>query len=182
MTRFLTGALLLELKIMKYLALVVLFVAFLCVGVQAQSGLDLKNESINNELLAEILNFSEMKELRKPSPTTSPFFLRLYSIAEFGEENCAPEIETEVTCNIRYYLAVNDGSLGAPGVVYDLGTVGEITKIQWLENSKQDIARLRLEICNYPKHAFKLNPKLVKKTQTVELYVSTESLEIKKVN
>ncbi len=167
---------------MRYLALFILFVVFLCVGVQAQSGLDLKNKTIQNDLLAEILNFSEMKELKKPSPTASPFFLRIYSIAEFSEENCAPEIETEVTCSIRYYLAVNDGSLGLPGVTYDLGEVGEITKIQWLENSNQDIARLRLEICNYPKHAFKLNSKLVKKTKIVELYVSTDSLEIKKVN
>jgi hypothetical protein len=167
---------------MKNLALNILFIVLFFGSVQAQSNLDLKNNRISDELLTEILNFSEMKELKKPSPTTSPYFLRLYSIHDFGEENCAPKVETEVTCVIRYYLAVTDGSLGVPGTVYDLGAVGEITKIQWLENSNQDIARLRLEICNYPNHAFKLNSRLVKKTKTVELYVTTESLEIKKVN
>ncbi len=134
---------------MRYLALSVLFVAFLFGGVQAQSRLDLKNESIKNDLLVEILNDSEMQELKKPSPPTSPFFLRLYSIKELGDD-CAPEVETEVACNIRYYLAVTDGSLGVPRAVYNLGEVGEITKIQWLESSNQDIARLRLEISNYP--------------------------------
>jgi hypothetical protein len=166
----------------KSLTLSVLFIIFFPIGIQAQSGLDLKNEIVKNELLAEILNFSEMKELEKPSPATSPYFLRLYSIADFGEKNCAPEIETEVTCVYRYYLAVTDGSLGVAGTVYDLGAVGEITKIQWLENSNRNAARLRLEISNYPKHAFKLNPKLIKKTKVVELYVNTDSLEIKKVN
>ncbi len=167
---------------MRYLALSILFVVLLFGGVQAQSGLDLKNEIIKSDLLAEILNFSEMKELKSPSPTTSPYFLRLYSIRDFGEENCAPEEETEVTCVTRYYLAVTDGSLGVPGTVYDLGEVGEITKIQWLESSNRDIARLRLKICNYPKHTFNINPKLVKKTKIVELHISDDSLEIKKVD
>lgn len=168
-------------RLAKHLTLSILFSIFFAVGIQAQ-GLELKNEIIKDELLAEILNFSEMKVLKQPPSATAPIFLRLYSIADFGEENCAPEIETEVTCVYRYYLAVTDGSLGVAGTVYDLGAVGEITKIQWLENSNRNAARLRLEISNYPKHAFKLNPKLIKKTKVVELYVNTDSLEIKKVN
>jgi|GEM_PF-3408433 len=166
---------------MKHLVVSALFILFLFAVVQAQSGLDLKKEIVNNELLAEILNFSEMRELKKPSPIASPYFLRLYSIGDFAEEKCAPGIETEVTCITRYYLAVNDGSLGVSGTVYDLGEVGEITRIQWLESPDQNIARLRLEISNYPKHAFKLNPKLTRKTRIVELLVSTDSLEIKNV-
>ncbi|MDQ3748910.1 MAG: hypothetical protein M3367_07855 [Acidobacteriota bacterium] len=165
---------------MRYLALSVLFVAFLFDGVQAQSRLDLKNESIKNDLLVENLNDSEMKELKKPSPTTSPFFLRLYSIKELGDD-CAPDVETEVACSIRYYLAVTDGSLGVPGAVYDLGEVGEITKIQWLESSNQDIARLMLEISNYPKWAFRYNPKLDRKTRIVEIDVNIDSIKIKVV-
>lgn len=166
---------------MRDLILIIFFSAFLSIGVQAQSGLDLKNESIKDDLLVEILNGSEMKQLKQPSSITSPYFLRLYSIDDFGEENCAPEIETEVTCITRYYLAVTDGSLGVAGAVYSLGGVGEITKIQWLESLNQNFARLRLEICNYPKHAFKLNPKLIKKKRIVEVDVNLDSLKIKVV-
>ena len=93
--------------------------------------------------------------------------------------NCAPEAETEVTCSFKYYLAVNSGDLGVDGVVYDLGEVGEITKVQWLENSNRDFDRLRLEISNYPEFAFEYNPKLVRKIRIVELEVSLQALKIK---
>ena len=164
---------------MRHLVLVVLFIAFLSISVEAQSRLDLKDETINNELLAEILNLSEMKELKPPKSISSSYFLRLYSIPDFSEENCVPEVETEVTCITRYYLAVHDGSLGVSGTVYDLGEVGEITKIEWLESSDQNFARLRLEICNYPKYVFKLNSKLVRKTRIVEINVNMDSLKVK---
>ena len=106
----------------------VLTATCLAVGVQAQSRLEIKNRPVKNALLIEILNNSTMEELKPPSPVVSPYFLRLYSIGELGD--CAPEVETEVICSRRYYLAVTDGSLGVPGAVYDLGEVGEISKIE----------------------------------------------------
>jgi hypothetical protein len=170
---------------MKYLVSTILFIAFLFVGIQAQSRLDLKNKPIENEFLVKILNLSEMKELKPPRPTDSNFFLRLYSLddisndAENSLEYCTPEVETEVVCGFRYFLAVHDGSLGDSGAVYDLGQVGEITKIKWLKKSNSDFDRLQLEVTNYPAHAFKLNPKLVKKIKNFELTVNLNSLEIK---
>ena len=172
---------------MKYLVSGVLFMAFLSVGIQAQSRLDLKNKPIENDLLVIILNLSEMKELKPPRPVDSVFFLRLYSLDDISNdeddssEYCTPGVETEVVCGYRYFLAVHDGSLGVSGTVYDLGQVGEITKIEWLKNSSSDFDRLRLEVTNYPAHAFKLNPKLVKKTKKFELTVNMNSLEIKEV-
>ncbi len=172
---------------MKYLVSGVLFMAFLSVGIQAQSRLDLKNKPIENDLLVIILNLSEMKELKPPRPVDSVFFLRLYSLDDISNdeddssEYCTPGVETEVVCGYRYFLAVHDGSLGVSGTAYDLGQVGEITKIEWLKNSSSDFDRLRLEVTNYPAHAFKLNPKLVKKTKKFELTVNMNSLEIKEV-
>lgn len=164
---------------MEHLAVIGLFIAFLSVCVQAQARLELKNKTVKDNLLVEILNDSEMKELEPPAPTGSTVFLRLFSIGEPGD--CAPEAETEVTCSIRYYLAVSDGGLGVPRAVYDLGEVGEITKLDWLKNSKSDVARLRLQISNYPETAFKYNPKLVRKTKVVELYAGINSLQIREV-
>ena len=142
--------------------------------VQAQSRLDLKNKPINNALLVEILNNSQMKELKPTRPRQSNFFLRLYSIGELG--TCEPETETEVVCSFKYYLAVSSGDLGVSGVVYDLGEVGEITDVQWLENSNNKIDKLRLEISNYPAQSFEHNSKLIRKTRIVELDVSLNSL------
>ena len=105
--------------------------------------MDLKNQPVKDELLITILNLSEMKELKPPHPTEHNFFLRLYSLDDISNdedsslEYCAPEVETEVICGFRYFLAVNDGSLGVPGAVYDLGQFGEITKFRlWTKDSR----------------------------------------------
>ncbi len=158
---------------------IVLFIGFLFVETQAQSRLDLRNKLVKNELLVKILNDSEMKELEPPSPTARANFLRLYSMEGELGDNCAPEAETEITCSFKYYLAVNSGDLGVSGAVYDLGEVGEITKVEWLQNSNRDFDRLRLEISNYPEFVFEYNPKLVRKTRTVEIEVSLQALKIK---
>src|SRR5690606_10176786 len=117
-------------------------------------------------------------------PGESAFFLRLYSLDDLSDggddswEYCAPEMETEVVCSFRYFLAVHDGSLGVTGAVYDLGHVGEITSIERLKSADGGSDRLRVQVANYPAHAFKLNSKLVKQTKVFELTVNMESLQI----
>ena len=164
-------------KVKIFLITSALLTTFSCVNAHSQSQLDLKNKPIQNELLVKILNDSQMKELKPPLPKHSNFFLRLYSIGDSGI--CAPEAETEVTCSFRYYLAVSDGGLDVPGTVYDLGEVGEITDVKWLESFDSNVDKLRLEISNYPTHAFELNPKLKRKTRIIELDVKLNSLKIK---
>ncbi len=172
---------------MKHPGLIILVIAFLSVGIQAQSRLDLKNKPVEDDLLVKILNLSERKEIKPPRPTDSDFFLRLYSLDDISNdeddslEYCTPEVETEIVCGFRYFLAFHSGDLGFSGKVYDLGQVGEITKIEWLKKTSSDFDRLRLEVTNYPARAFKLNSKLVKKTKKYELTVNTNSLEIKEL-
>lgn len=178
---------------MRYCFSVVLFSVFLSVGVLAQSRLELKNKPLNDEFLATILNQSEMKELTPKRTTDRNFFLRLYSLDDISNvtadsddeddssEYCAPEVETEVECGFRYFLAVHNGDLGFAGVVYDLGLVGEITKIEWFKNTNHNEDRLRLEVVNYPAHVFKLNRKLVRKSKRFELIVKLDSLEIREI-
>jgi len=155
----------------------VLFAGFLLVETQAQSRLDLKNKPVKNELLGEIRTESEMKVFDPPFPKINSLYLKLYSIGLLGD--CAPEVETEVTCSFKYFLTASSGDLGVSGAVYDLGEVGEITKLEWLENSDRDFARLRLETSNYPELVFRDNPKLIKKTRTAEIEVSLQGLKVK---
>lgn len=168
----------------KHFAIAILSIAFLSAGIQAQSRLDLRNRPIEDELLVKILTYGEMKEIKPTFPDQSDFFLRLYSIEgeELIEEGyCAGAAEVEISCSNRYFLAVGVGSLGVPGTVYDLGEVGDISKIEWLKKSESNFVGLRLEISNYPQLAFKYNPKLVKKTKIVEIAVNLSSLKINEV-
>jgi len=172
-------------RMTKYLILVGLFAVFSFSAAHAQSRLDLTNKSIESSLLVEILTYGEMKEIKRPAWYLGDFFLRLYSIegkewAEVEEDYCAGGAEVEIYCSYSYFLAVGVGSLGVPGAVYDLGEVGEISKIDWIKiPDTDDFVRLRLEISNYPKLAFKYNPKLVRKTRIVEIDVNLSSLKIK---
>jgi len=174
-------------NILKNLAFGFFFIVFLSFGIQAQDRLDLSSKRIDHELLVKILNLSDMKEIKPLRPADRNFFLRLYSLDDISNDEddssayCAPEVETEVICGYRYFLAIHDGNLGFNGAVYDLGLVGEITKIEWLKSPDQNFARLRLQISNYPVHAFKLNPKLVRKTKIVEIDVNLDGLKIKAV-
>ena len=156
---------------------IVLSITLFSINPHSQSKLNLQNKPIKNALLVEILNDSERRELAPPLTKQPNLFLRLYSIGELG--TCAPEAETEVFCSFRYYLAVSDGSLGVPGTVYGLGEVGEITDIRWLESSDSNVEKLRMEISNYPSHAFEYNRRLIRRTRVVELDISLSSLKIK---
>ena len=156
-----------------------LTISFLWAAASAQTRLDLKNKAIKNALLVDILNNAEMTELDGPGSAPSHYVMRLYSIGELGD--CEPATETEVTCSLRYYLSVNGSSLGVPGAVFDLGEVGEITKIERLPSPNAEDDRLRLEISNYPARAFENNPNLVKKTRVVQLDVSLKSIKIKAI-
>lgn len=179
---------------MRFTTRFVLLIILLSLSVEAQSRLELKNKPIKDEFLATILNLSEMKELRPKRPVDSNFFFRLYSLDDLSNvaaggdedddssEHCAPGVETEVVCGYRYFLAVHNGDIGFPGVVYDLGLVGEISKIELLKKTDHDVDRLHLEVTNYPAHAFKLNPKLTKKIKKFEIIVKLDGLEIKERN
>lgn len=148
--------------------------------VPGQGLLELANERIENDLLVEILSNSRIIDLEPPKAIQSRLFLRLFAIGELG--TCAPDIETEVECSIRYYLAVTSGDLGVPGSVFYLGEVGEISKIEWLESKDPDAVRLRLEVLNYPKGLFEYAPKLKKRRKTVELLVKLVSVTIREAN
>lgn len=127
-----------------------------------------------------------MKEIKRPVGSFGDFFLRLYSTEgkkwADTEDYCAGSAEVEIYCSYHYFLSVGVGSLGVPGAVYDLGEVGEISKIEWLETpDSDDFVRLRVEINNYPQLAFKYNPKLVKKSKIVEIEVNLNALKIKAI-
>lgn len=155
-------------------AAVILCAAF---SVLAQSKLDLKGTSINNDLLVEILNDSEMQELKPEPPNHPNYFLRLYSIGELG--TCAPEVETEVTCSFRYYLAVSDGGLGVKRAVYFLGEVGEIRSVKWISPETYGPAKIRIEVGNCPKDVLPYNTKLNFKIRFYEIDVDLNRIKIR---
>lgn len=101
--------------------------------------------------------------------------LRLYAVPKEG--NCIPD--THVVCSHRYYLAVSAFEDGMGEAVYDLGEVGEIDDIHWLQSDEPLTARLKLRVTNYPVEYFKTTKSLIKRQKNYELYIRIDKLLVK---
>lgn len=141
-------------------------------------GLDgLRDKRVNNPLLVKILNSAKVLDLNNlPSSQKwgRQLSIRLFSIGIAG--TCTPS--THMICSHSYYLAVSEFDEAPDQAVYDLGTVGEITRVEWLQDNRIDRARLLVVVSNYPNYAFTSNPSLVRKVSTYEVDVSVNSLMI----
>ena len=124
---------------------------------------------------AEILNDGEMQDLNKLGPAKRKgLAIRLYAIAHSG--SCVEE--TEWVCSYRYVLAVSEYGEEPEQAAYDLGEVGEIGAIRWLDTTGSDHAVLEVEVRNYPEHASKQNQKLKLQRQRYRLDVSLRGVTI----
>ena len=161
---------------MKYLALLAAFMVSLPSITHAQSRTKVQPQPVRNALLVEILNWGERQDLMALPNAPSELDALLYSVADEG--SCVPD--THAICSYRYYLAVAEAwpGVGQDAAVYALGRVGEITRAEWLEGSRPDRGRLRLEVSNYPEHAFEVNPALVRRTRAITLEVGYPPLKV----
>ena len=131
--------------------------------------------ALKDALLVEVLNGGEMQDLNKLGPANhKELAIRLYSVAHAG--TCVEE--TEWVCSYRYVLAVSEYDEEPAQAAYDLGEVGEIGAIRWLETADPDRAHLEIEVRNYPEHADKQNPSLKVKKQRYRLSISVSDVTV----
>ena len=143
-----------------------------------QSSLDLRAIPVHDSVLIEVLNGGEMRDLNKIGPATrKSLALRLYGVAHSG--TCVEE--TEWVCSYRYVLAVSEYGEVPSKAVYDLGEVGEIANVRWLQPDSSDHsnrATLELQVRSAPGHASARNPKLKVQVRRYRLDISLDSLAI----
>jgi hypothetical protein len=162
---------------MRCLFLLIALVGYFSTGVWAEELINLNAEKVKNPTLVKILNSAKLQELNAlPSAKRwgRQLGIRLYSIGISG--SCIPE--THMICSHQYYLAVSEYDEAPEQAVYDLGTVGEIIEVQWLQDRRVDRARINIVVSNYPLHAYMRNSRLVPKTVTYALDVGVNSLKI----
>jgi len=131
---------------------------------------------LNAPRLVEILNYGYVKELNSDPPKPrQELRLRLYAVPKEGD--CVPD--THVVCSRHYYLAVSAFEEGMGEAVYDLGEVGEIDDIHWLQSDEPLTARLKLRASNYPVEYLKTTKNLVKRQKNYELEIRIDKLLVK---
>ena len=140
------------------------------------ANISITGSRLNAPRLVEILNYGEVEELTPDPPKRGQELrLRLYAVPREG--NCIPD--THVVCSHHYYLAVSTFEDGMGEAVYDLGEVGEIDDIHWLQSDRSLTARLKLRVTNYPVEYFKTTKTLIRRQKNYELEIRIDKLPVK---
>ncbi len=166
---------------LRFFTLAGVIVAVLPRPSQGQTPPQLGSTRIEDDRLVEILNNATVHELNAlPAPRGSgkgQLLLRLYALPRSG--SCVPQ--SHQVCSYHYYLAVSEYDEMPRQTVYDLGEVGEIVDPRWLPDDRLGAAWLQLSVSNYPAHAFRSNPGLVRKVIALKLDVTVDTLVISRV-
>ncbi|MBW1811446.1 MAG: hypothetical protein JRJ87_24875 [Deltaproteobacteria bacterium] len=156
----------------KYLMIFCLLGAF--GQVQAQQArtpgnIELKVAEASREVLIRAAALGSMQHIKSPL-----LVIRLYAFSVSG--SCIPE--THQVC-AHHYVLVTSSFDEAPLIhAYDLGVVGEITRLSFAGKETDKVWDLELEIQNYATSALKSNKRLARRTKKIHLLIDENKVEI----
>lgn len=132
-------------------------------------GLDLKVEQASREVLVKAAALGSMQFVENEQMT-----IRLYGFAVSG--TCIPE--TRQVCGCHYVLLTSNRDEAPVIRAYDLGQVGEITKVAFAGKPDEKLQVIEVIVQNYAASALKSNPRLAKRTKKYRLKLSETEAEI----
>ena len=155
------------------------FVLFLSPLTLQAENTELNIQVMSDKLINRVLQYEEVKGVNLPSGIIR---LRLFKMSSY--DRCPEPVlrmETEYPpCSSEYILATSIGELGPTQAVYNLGNVGEITKIVGKSGSgNYEEAEITLTLQNYPDWIIKTFSELKKKEVTKILKLSKDGLKEK---
>ena len=175
---------------MRTLPLVLLW--FLPTVTMGQGGFTLSGKRMP-DFAAELLlgDGVTQRDIARPSRIDSDIFLiRLYEIPEIG--GCEG---TDETCKNHYALLLEVGGMPPSASIFDLGTVGEITEVQWVSGSpRRQISQnppemgaseevtLLVTVQNYPSRILRSHSDLTRQMRNYHVVVNLDSMVVKPSN
>jgi hypothetical protein len=132
-------------------------------------GLELKVERASREVLVKAAALGNMQFIENQQ-----MIIRLYGFSVSGK--CIPE--THQVCG-HHYVLITASYDEAPVIrAYDLGKVGEITKVAFAGSQDAKLQVIEVIVQNYASSALKANPRLAKRTKKYRLKLSEKEAEI----
>lgn len=130
---------------------------------------EVKIEKASGEVLARAAALGSMQFFE-----SSRLLIRMYGFGVPGD--CVPKARK--VCGHRYVLLTS--SLDEPPEIhaYDLGQVGEFTKVVLKGKNDDQLRRLELTVQNWPTQALKSNPRLARRTSRVALQIDRRQVEL----
>ena len=132
-------------------------------------GLDLKAEKASREVVVRAAALGNMQFIENKQ-----MVIRLYGFSVSG--TCIPE--THQVCGHHYVLLTSSYDEAPVIRAYDLGQVGEITKVAFTGEQEAKLLVIEMTVQNYASTALKTNPRLAKRIRKIRLKLSETEAEI----
>ena len=132
-------------------------------------------------MLAELLIFSELKDLNKLQPNIEKnLWVKVYKLPNKETNNCFPE--SHGVCSYKYYLATSQLDDSPIINAYYLGALGEIIEYKWRKTNTIDEAVISIKTNKYSKEALNYNKSLVNIIINYQIIATPNNLVITKIN
>ncbi len=132
-------------------------------------GLELKVEKASREVLVKAAALGNMQFIENEQ-----MVIRLYGFTVSG--TCIPE--SRQVCGHHYVLLTSSRDEAPVIRAYDLGQVGEITKVAFVGEPNVRLQVIEMTVQNYATSAHKTNPRLAKRTKKYRLKLSENEAEV----
>lgn len=158
-----------------------LIYSILLLSISCSSSSNILIEKIKSPMLAELLIFSELKDLNKIQPNIEKnLWVKVYKLPNTETNNCFPE--SHGICNYKYYLATSQLDDSPIISAYYLGELGEIIEYKWSQTNTIDEAVINIKTNKYSKEALNYNKSLVNVTINYQIIATPNNLVITKIN
>ncbi|MFC1654369.1 hypothetical protein ACFL2F_01075 [Myxococcota bacterium] len=145
-----------------------LLFCLLASSAQAQ-GLDLKVGKASRDVVVRAAALGNMQFIENKL-----MVIRLYGFSVSG--TCIPE--SHQVCGHHYVLFTSSYDEAPVFRAYDLGKVGEITKVAFAGSQEAKVQLIEITVQSYASSALKSNPRLSKRTKKFRLKLSETEAEI----
>lgn len=146
-----------------------LFCLLATAGTVHAQGLELKVEKASREVVVRAAALGNMQFIENKL-----MVIRLYGFSVSG--TCIPE--THQVCGHHYVLLTSSYDEAPVIRAYDLGTVGEISRVAFVGEQTAKLLVIEMTVQSYASTALKTNPRLSKRTRKVRIKLSENEAEI----
>lgn len=155
----------------------IFFILLLTISCSSNSQVIVKK--IDDPILAELLIFSELKDLNKLQPNIEKnLWVKVYKLPNTENNKCFPE--SHGICSYKYYLATSQLDDSPITNAYYLGVLGEIFEYKWNYTEAIDKAIINIETNKYSKEALNYNKSLVNIITSYQIIATPNNLVVTK--
>jgi len=137
-------------------------------------------KKIDNQEIVQLLIFSEQQDLNKLQlGFEKNLWVKLYKLPNTTDNKCFPE--SHGICNYIYYIATSQLDDSPIINAYNLGVLGEIVEIKWINTKDIDKAIINIKTNKYSKEALNYNKRLKNRITNYKVIVTPNDLVVTQI-